>query len=102
MKQKTVIDMVAKEITNTLADNGQLIEAGFAAIQHLISKLPEPLPPDVHARMLFMGGAEHLFASIMTMLDPGADPTDRDMRNMQLIHSELEVFRVEFEKRVPI
>ena len=46
-------------------------------------------------RKAFFMGAEHLFASIMSILDPGAEPTERDLDRMTLIHKELEAFRKE-------
>ena len=46
-------------------------------------------------RKSFFMGAEHVWASIMGILDPGAEPTEKDMRRMSLIHDELEAFRKE-------
>jgi hypothetical protein len=50
-------------------------------------------------RMAFFGGAQHLFGSIMGILDPGEEPTEQDMRRMDLISHELETFIVEFKQR---
>jgi hypothetical protein len=47
----------------------------------------------------FMAGAQHLFSSIMTILDPEAEPTERDLKRMDLIDQELEAFRKEMELR---
>ena len=51
-------------------------------------------------RNAFMAGAQHLFASMIEMLDPGTDETPDDMRRMGLIARELEVFGNELELRV--
>ena len=44
--------------------------------------------------------ADHLFASIMTILDPGEEPTATDLRRLTLIDHELTRFRIEMELRV--
>jgi hypothetical protein len=50
-------------------------------------------------RYAFMAGAQHLFASIIGMLDAGQEPTDADLRRMSLIDEELARFRAEMELR---
>lgn len=37
-------------------------------------------------------GRQHLFSSIMTILDPGEEPTEADLHRMSQIHDELEAF----------
>jgi len=81
-------------------DRGLLIEAGFVGLRMSV------IPPDAsevqitEMRTAFMAGAQHLFGSIMTMLDPDSEPTERDMRRMEQIHDELEAYRKELELRV--
>ncbi len=48
--------------------------------------------------MAFFGGAQHLFASIMGILEPGAEPTDNDMHRLTLINNELEEFITQFKR----
>jgi hypothetical protein len=36
-------------------------------------------------QLAFMAGAEHVWSSVINMLDPGEEPTDADMRRMDLI-----------------
>jgi hypothetical protein len=50
-------------------------------------------------RMAFMAGAQHLFSSIMTILEDGVEETVPDMRRMELIHNELETFAAELQLR---
>lgn len=81
-----------ERLTRELIDKGQLIEAGWislriAAIRH--DATPVQLS---EMRKAFFAGAQHTFASIMTMLDPGDDATDADLRRMSQIESELERF----------
>ncbi|HEU4344065.1 MAG TPA: hypothetical protein VFU31_21125 [Candidatus Binatia bacterium] len=88
------------ELAKKLADDGKLIEAGFAALRLTV------IPADASAiqvremRMAFMAGAQHLFSSIISVLDPGSEPTDADLRRMNLINAELEAFVQEMKLRV--
>jgi hypothetical protein len=47
-----------------------------------------------------MAGAQHLFASIMGILDPGREPTARDMARMSMIANELDAFTQEMKARL--
>lgn len=49
------------------------------------------------ARMTFMAGAQHLFSSIMTILDPGDEPTEQDLNRIALIAAELDAFSEELK-----
>lgn len=91
--KKKLID----EITRQFADKGMLLEAGWAIMRHL--KLPEGTPQSQvkTARLYYMAGAQHLFASILGMLDAGAEPTAADERKMELIYEELKKVRAELE-----
>jgi len=83
---------IAIELTKKLADEGKLIEAGFAAMQVLM--LQNASAAQVRdMRIAYMAGAEHLFRSITAVMDPGLEETERDMRRMTLINDELERWR---------
>jgi len=86
-------DQVALTVTKEFTDRGKLIEAGFAAFRHLV--IPNATPAEVaEFQLTFMAGAEHLFTSILAIMDPGdEEPTDDDMKRMDLIHRELEGWR---------
>jgi hypothetical protein len=43
-------------------------------------------------RRAFYAGAQALLASIITMLEPGTEPTEADLRNMDAIDTELKAF----------
>ena len=88
-----MVHRVATEITKDLMDKGKLIEAGFATMRHLA--IPEDASmEEVEAmRFAYMAGAEHLFRSVMVALDPGDEPTDADMRRLELIGQELDEWR---------
>lgn len=88
------------DLARKLTDEGKLIEAGW------VSLLAVAVPPDAdevqlfEMRMAFMAGAQHLFASIMSILDPGTEPTDADLKRMELIDGELSAFEGELRKWV--
>jgi hypothetical protein len=52
-------------------------------------------------RWVFFAGAQHLFGSIMGIMDPGEEPTDADLRRMDQIDVELKTFIAEFKKKFP-
>lgn len=81
-------DKVCRELT----DRGLIIEAGFVGLRFA------SIPPDAPAvqieemRNAFFAGAQHLFASIMSILDPGEEPTEDDLRRLTTISKELDDF----------
>lgn len=87
------VSRLADKIAADWADKGKLIEGGWRAFVVVggLTDAPEQQLSDM--RKAYMLGAQHLFASIMGILDPGKDPTDKDLRRMDLIHQELEAFR---------
>jgi hypothetical protein len=93
------IQQAAVALTKAMTDAGKLIEAGFATYALYI--LPNA-PPDQlrEAQFAYMAGAEHLFNSIMAILEPGAEPTDKDLARMDLIANELAEWRGRLSDRV--
>jgi len=87
-----------EKLTAELVDEGKLIEAGWLALQ--ISAIPA-IAPKVQIdemRMAFFAGAQHLFSSILTILEPGSEPTDADLKRMSLISDELDEFVKQFKR----
>jgi hypothetical protein len=98
MNQKERSELVAR-IGKEWTDKGKLIEGGFQAMR-IIAMDPDAPPDQVREmRMAFFGGAQHLFGTIMSILDPGNEPTDADMRRMDLIDKELKEFITVFAKQ---
>lgn len=91
--KRRVIEGVSKKF----ADEGKLIEAGWVAMK--LSVLPQEMgeQQERDMRMAFMAGAQHLFASIMAVMEDDHEPTETDLKRMDLIHAELEAFRKELE-----
>ena len=86
-----------ERLTRELADQGKLIEAGWVALRLNAIPLNAPGQQLHEMRLAYMAGAQHLFTSIMSMMDPGSEETDADMRRMDLINNELEAFRDELK-----
>lgn len=96
-----MIERVASGVTAKLVDEGKLVEAGFAAFADFVIAKDAPPIQREEMRLAFMAGADHLFSSIMNVLDPGdAEPTERDLRRMNSIHAELENWRGRISERM--
>ena len=93
---REMIDAISKK----LADDGKIIAAGFAGLR--LSIIPPGAPQaqvdDMEAA--YMGGAQHLWSSIMSILDPEAEPTLADLRRMDLIDKELRAYATRLQERV--
>lgn len=89
-----------EQLTKRLADDGKLIEAGWVALRLQAIPLTASAVQLNEMRMAFMAGAQHLFASMIGMLDPEPEETPDDMRRLDLIHKELEVFAKELKLKM--
>lgn len=91
---KTVANAV-DHVVKKMADEGRLVEAGFLAYMitrwgrgESVEKMPQAQLDEL--RYAYMSGAQHLFSSIINMLDEGTEETEADLKKMDLIHKELE------------
>jgi hypothetical protein len=100
MPSREEIARIATELSKQLAKEGKLIEAGWAGYRMLV--LPPDAPPIQidECRLAFMAGSQHLFSSIMNILDPGEQETPADLIKMDLIDKELRAFGREMEMRL--
>lgn len=86
-------------ISGSMADKGLLMETGFAAFV----ATAKPAIPDEDLRRwrdAYFAGAQHLWASIFDVLDEDREPTERDMRRMDLVHHELTAWRDDINARM--
>lgn len=90
-------DQAAKEFV----DQGKLIEAGWAGLKATWLAPDAPAHQAKALRYAFMAGAQHVFASIMSVLEAGEEPTDADLRRMDLIATELATFYEEVQRDLP-
>jgi hypothetical protein len=95
MTLKTILEKPSRELT----DEGRLIEAGWIGMR--IACVPDDASEIQisEMRLAFFAGAQHLFASIMSILEPDAEPTEKDLERISLIDAELRRFASEFELR---
>ena len=93
------IRQLVDEVTKIFTERGKLIEAGWHGLR--IQALPEDASEIQlsEMRMAFFAGAQHLFSSIMSILDPGEEPTDADLKKMDQIHAELKEFLREYKEK---
>lgn len=87
-----------ERLTVELTDKGKLIEAGWVSLRVACGLVDAPPDQLREMRMAFFAGAQHLFGSIMTILEPGEDGTEADFRRMDLISQELDGFITEFAR----
>ena len=93
-------DEALHHLSCKLADEGRLLEAGWVSLRMAVIPPNAPAIQIDEMRMAYMAGAQHLFASIMTILDPGEEPSEADLRKMDLIGAELDAFAEEMELRI--
>lgn len=95
--QSEKMQAAATKLSKTLADAGKIIEGGWEGFRLMV------IPKDAGQvqidgmRMAFFAGSQHLFSSILVVMDSDQEPTESDLRRMTLIHDELESFRKDFE-----
>jgi hypothetical protein len=90
-----------ERLTKELVDSGKLIEAGWTSLRLMVIPLDASAMQLREMRMAFFAGAQHVFGSIMTFMEEGEEPTERDLERMDKIHQELEAFIAEIRKRFP-
>lgn len=90
---RAVHDALAK----AAVDQGKLLEAGFLAMRAAI--IPPTASEGQISDIAYMGGAQHLWSSILSVLEPDSEPTEKDMKRMSLIDAELRAFKAEMELR---
>jgi hypothetical protein len=90
----------ATELARTLTDSGKLIEAGWIGFRLMV--LPEDTPEMQldEMRGAFFAGAHHLLSAVMTIMEPDAEPTDKDCERLNMIHQELEDFEAQLKLKV--
>lgn len=93
-------DDLVTQLTKELISQGRIIEAGWRSYEILVVPATAPEVQRVESRRAFFAGAEHLYGSMLTSLDPGAEPTGDDMRRMEQIDGELTAFLRELETEV--
>ncbi len=89
-RRREAFEQAIHKTTEELTDEGKLIMAGYAA--YCLTVMPKDAGP-VQIRecaLAYFAGAQHLWASMVEFLEPGADVTDKDEERMEKIFVEME------------
>lgn len=86
-----------QRLERELADKGRLIEAGWIGLR--LAAIPDNASSVQleEMRNAFFAGAQHLFSSIMSIMEAGSEPTEKDLARIGLIDGELREFIEKFE-----
>lgn len=95
MADKAYLERLARELT----DQGKLIEAGWIGLRIAAIPLNASATQLDDMRNAFFAGAQHLFGSIMTVMDPDVQPTEKDVERLTSIARELRGFIADFKLR---
>lgn len=98
-KREAAIREAANEFAKAAVTKGLLIEAGWIGLKAMWLSDDAPAEQIDELRNAFFAGAQHLFGSIMGILDPGEGPTEADLDRLSLIQAELDAFIKDFELR---
>lgn len=79
-------------IAKEWSDRGLLIEGGWQTARVALGWEDLPAAEQDRLRMAFFAGGQHLFASVMQIMDDDREPTLDDLRRMSLISTELDGF----------
>jgi hypothetical protein len=92
MTNDEAILKLAQEIGRRLAEEGKLVEAGWEMFCAMT------MPPNVgedqkwDMQMAFFAGAQHVFHTLLSIMDPGTEPTEADMLRIGNLDNELTRF----------
>lgn len=73
----------------------KVIEADWHSYERQVIPASAPDVQRSESRKAFYAGAICLFHSIISMLDPGEEPTEADLRKMDAIDQELKEYALE-------
>lgn len=84
----------AQQLADNWADQGKVMRGGWEAFDYYFCKGMTEEQRATHRKAFFLG-AEHLFSTVMMILGPEQEPTERDLQRMSLVSAELEAFKLE-------
>lgn len=97
-EKKPDLKALHDQILREFAAKGKVIEGGWRGLENIWGLIGSPPVQRSEMRKAFYAGAQHVFSSIMGLLDPGLDePTEREMKVLDDIHKELDAFAVEMK-----
>ena len=98
-RAKQVVGAIADYITKKAADKGKIIEFGFRALME--SAWPTATDEQKEElRMAFFAGAQHLWGSMISLVESGEEASAEELRRIILIDAELNSFIREFKEKL--
>lgn len=92
MTDKAEIHRLAQELGRKLTDEGKLIKAGWVGFEAMVMPASASEAQRDDMEIAFFAGAQHLFATMMSIMEEGVEPTANDMNRMNQIDAELDRF----------
>lgn len=92
MSGKTIYPEAVQRATQHMVDQGKLIEAGWVGYRMMVLPRDAPDIQISECRLAFFAGAQHVFASMLAMLEPDEEVTDADLARVEMIDMELREF----------
>lgn len=87
-----------EKLTKSLADQGLLVTAGWTACANMLTNESTPAKTEEKLRQAYFMGAQHVFASMINMVEEGDEITDKDMRRMEFLQIELQAWEAAYKK----
>lgn len=101
-KQQEFLDrMTAKDqATKDAANNGELLQAGFNSLSELVIDPDTPQEEVEKMQLVWMSGAQYLWAAVMSTMDDGDKMTSGDMDRFMMIKAELDFWQQDLTYRL--
>ena len=85
-------DAEIAKLAKAATDKGLLVALGFLGFRRFFLGKDATDRQVADAQRAFYAGAQHLYGSIMGILEEGAEPTENDLKRMALVDAELRDF----------
>lgn len=92
MTKEELIRQLASQLTKEASEEGRIVELGWRSYEIMVLPVGAPEIQKRECRLAFFAGAQHLFASLMVIIDSDREPTAEDLNRMMLINKELNRF----------
>lgn len=89
-------EQIAHNLFRELCDRGQIVEGGWRAYELLTGLSNAGKIQRDECRKAWFFGADHVFSSMLTMIDAGEEPTQNDLERMDKLDTELKNFKDQF------
>src|SRR5262245_28498623 len=87
------LDQIGIDLTKDLIALGKLVESGWVLFRHYVVPKHAPELQVSEMQLAFMAGAEYLWSSVLSALDSGIEPTEADLKRMDMIGREIAAWR---------